>query len=106
MNKLINGLLILLFNFCLMAPFSAAETLSLPIGEQTAGSGLELPQRGMNKQDVLSDFGDPQEITDAVGEPPISQWVYAEYVVYFENNWVLYSVVKQPSVRVKEADSN
>ena len=51
----------------------------------------------MNKQDVLRDFGDPQEITDAVGEPPISQWVYGDYVVYFEDNWVLYSVVKHPS---------
>jgi hypothetical protein len=97
MNKLINGILITLFNFSLMVSFSTAETISLPIGEQTKQSNMELPQRGMSKQDVIRDFGDPLEITDAVGKPPISQWLYADYVVYFENDWVLYSVVKHPS---------
>ena len=58
---------------------------------------MELPQRNMDKESVRRDFGDPQEMVDAVGEPPISRWVYAEYVVYFEDNWVLYSVVKHPS---------
>ena len=97
MNKLITGALATLFSLSLIAPFTTAETITLPIGEQTKQSAMELPVRSMNKQDVLRDFGDPQEITDAVGEPPISQWVYGDYVVYFEGNWVLYSVVKHPS---------
>jgi len=97
MNKLITGALATLFSLFLIAPFTTAETITLPIGEQTKQSAMELPVRSMNKQDVLRDFGDPQEITDAVGEPPISQWVYGDYVVYFEGNWVLYSVVKHPS---------
>jgi hypothetical protein len=97
MNKLITGSVITLFSLFLIAPFTTAETITLPIGEQTKQSAMEMPQRSMNKQDVLRDFGDPQEIADAVGEPPISQWVYADYVVYFEDNWVLYSVVKHPS---------
>jgi hypothetical protein len=97
MNKLISGSLISLFGVFLCAPFSAAEVITLPIGEQTRQSGLEMPQRSMHKETVRLDFGDPQAITDAVGEPPISSWVYADYVVYFEGNWVLYSVVKHPS---------
>ena len=97
MNKLITGSLITLFSAALGAPFTTAETITLPLGEQTRKSDLDMPVRSMNKQDVRRDFGDPQEITDAVGEPPISQWVYADYVVYFESNWVLYSVVKHPS---------
>jgi hypothetical protein len=97
MNKLITGSLITLFSAALTAPFTTAETITLPLGEQTKQSAMDLPMRSMNKQDVLRDFGDPQEITDAVGEPAISQWVYADYVVYFEDNWVLYSVVKHPS---------
>lgn len=96
MNKLITGSLIL-FSLYLIAPFTTAETITLPLGEQTKKAAMALPERSMNKQDVRRDFGDPQEITDAVGEPPISQWIYADYVVYFENNWVLYSVVKHPS---------
>ena len=97
MNKLTSVSLITLFSASLIAPFTAAEVITLPLGEQTRQSAIDMPVRSMDKQDVLRDFGDPQEITDAVGEPPISQWVYADYVVYFEDNWVLYSVVKHPS---------
>jgi hypothetical protein len=74
----------------------AAEQITLPIGEQTRQSELPLPQRGMHKNTVLEDFGDPEEITSAVGEPPISQWRYDGYVVYFEDNWVIQAVVKHP----------
>jgi hypothetical protein len=97
MNKLITGSLITLFSAALITPFTAAEVITLPLGEQTRQSDLDMPVRSMNKQDVRRDYGDPQEITDAVGEPPISQWIYGDYVVYFEGNWVLYSVVKHPS---------
>ena len=97
MNRLTTGSLITLFSALLAAPFTAAEVITLPLGEQTRQSDLDMPVRNMNKQDVQRDFGDPQEITDAVGEPPISQWIYGDYVVYFEGNWVLYSVVKHPS---------
>ena len=89
MNKLITGSLITLFSLFLITPVTTAETITLPLGEQTRKSDLDMPVRSMNKQDVRRDFGDPQEITDAVGEPPISQWIYADYVVYFEDNWVL-----------------
>jgi hypothetical protein len=74
----------------------AAEQITLPIGEQTRQSELQLPERGMHKNTVLEDFGDPQEMTSAVGEPPISQWRYDGYVVYFEDNWVIQAVVKHP----------
>ena len=102
MNKLTIGSLITLFSASLFTPFTTAEVITLPLGEQTRQSDLDMPVRSMNKQDVRRDFGDPQEITDAVGEPPISQWVYADYVVYFEGNWVLYSVVKHPSDSVQD----
>jgi len=104
MNKLTTGSAITLFSLFLIAPFTTAETITLPLGEQTKQSAMDLPVRSMNKQDVLRDFGDPQEIIDAVGEPPISQWVYGDYVVYFEGNWVLYSVVKHPSDQDKKQD--
>jgi len=74
----------------------AAEQITLPIGEQTRQSELPLPQRGMHKNAVLQEFGDPEEMTAAVGEPPISQWIYADYVVYFEASWVIQAVVKHP----------
>ena len=73
-----------------------AEQITLPIGEQTRQSELQLPARGMHKNTVLEAFSDPQEMTLAVGEPPISQWRYDGYVVYLEGNWVIQAVVKHP----------
>ena len=81
----------------LFSSMLAAEQLVLPLGEQTEKSALPLPQRGMHKESVRRDFGDPEEVTDAVGEPPISQWRYAQYVVYFEGNQVIRAVVKHPA---------
>ncbi|ETN91830.1 hypothetical protein U062_02362 [Gammaproteobacteria bacterium MOLA455] len=80
-----------------MSSSLVAEQITLPIGEQTRQSELLLPARGMHKNTVLEDFGDPQEMTSAVGEPPISQWRYDGYVVYFEGNWVIQAVVKHPT---------
>jgi hypothetical protein len=53
-----------------------------------------LPQRGMNMDNVEHIFGAPLEKQAAVGKPPISRWVYADYVVYFEYNMVLHTVMK------------
>ena len=79
---------------CSLSTTLVAEQITLPIGEQTRQSELQLPERGMHKNSVLQVFGDPQEMTSAVGEPPISQWRYDDYVVYFEGNWVIQAVVK------------
>ena len=81
---------------CSLSTTLVAEQITLPIGEQTRQSELQLPERGMHKNTVLQEFGDPQEMTSAVGEPPISQWRYDDYVVYFEGNWVIQAVVKHP----------
>ena len=97
MKKMIIGISLALSGLFAGAPFSVAEQITLPIGEQTKKADMELPKRSMDKESVRRDFGDPQEMVDAVGDPPISRWVYADYVVYFEGNWVLYSVVKHPS---------
>lgn len=39
-------------------------------------------------------FGTPQEKDDPVGKPPITRWIYPDYVVYFEYNLVLHTVMK------------
>ncbi len=81
---------------CSLSTTLVAEQITLPIGEQTRQSELQLPERGMHKNTVLQEFGDPEEMTSAVGQPPISQWRYDDYVVYFEGNWVIQAVVKHP----------
>jgi hypothetical protein len=41
---------------------------------------------------VLTDFGEPNERYGPVGEPPISEWVYGGFRVYFENQTVLHTI--------------
>ncbi len=53
------------------------------------------PTRGMSQDSVQANFGSPQSITAAVGEPPISRWEYSGFVVFFEYDRVIHSVTKR-----------
>lgn len=53
------------------------------------------PTRGMFMTEVEQAFGAPERKVPAVGEPPISRWVYGDYVVFFEDAVVLYTVQRQ-----------
>ena len=51
------------------------------------------PERGMSKYQVEQAYGAPQSIEGPIGSPPIYRWDYPGYSVYFEQNYVLHSVV-------------
>jgi hypothetical protein len=71
-----------------------ANEVAVPVGQQ--GSAYEneaRPRSGMSKDQVSAQFGAPGEMVAAIGEPPISRWVYDHYTVYFENNQVIHSVL-------------
>lgn len=57
---------------------------------------ITLPGRGMKKEDVEKRFGPPVEKVEAVGKPPISRWVYQDFTVFFEGDYVLHAVLKEP----------
>jgi len=42
--------------------------------------------------DVLEQYGEPDDRYGPVGEPAISEWVYGTFRVYFEDNIVLHSI--------------
>jgi hypothetical protein len=42
---------------------------------------------------VKAKYGEPETVKDAVGEPPITRWVYPDYTVYFEHQNVVEVVV-------------
>jgi hypothetical protein len=48
----------------------------------------------MDMANVEHIFGAPLEKQPAVGKPPITRWDYSDYVVYFEYNKVLRTVMK------------
>jgi hypothetical protein len=51
-----------------------------------------LPPRGMGMAQVEARFGAPAQRYAAVGQPPITRWVYPSFVVYFEYQHVVHAV--------------
>ncbi len=80
----------------LLAAFGAvanAETVNM--SGATAGSEDGRPTRGMTQASVESKYGNPVSIEAPVGEPPITRWEYANFVVFFEYDRVIHAVVKR-----------
>ncbi len=58
-----------------------------------SAEGVIRPVQGMTMASVEQKFGQPQQKSAPVGEPPITRWTYSDFVVYFEHNLVIHSVV-------------
>ncbi|MBR9911487.1 MAG: hypothetical protein GYB33_14150 [Gammaproteobacteria bacterium] len=71
-----------------------AETIKIPVGQQSSTTYIERPTLGMDMSSVERKFGPPLEQLPARGEPPISRWVYDRFVVYFEGDIVIHTVVR------------
>ncbi|RMJ06050.1 hypothetical protein DOQ08_00732 [Marinobacter litoralis] len=78
-----------------MAPAVQAENLAVPVGSQADRSAISLPSNGMSQASVRQRWGNPLDIRGPVGQPPISQWHYTDFVVYFERDLVMHAVVKR-----------
>ena len=73
-----------------------ADELVIPVGQQMPEKqALQRPANGLTQTQVEERFGEPESKTASVGEPPISSWEYPDYIVYFEYNRVLHSVLKR-----------
>ncbi len=78
--------------FCLTGSASA-ETVAVDNGIAIKESDVPTPSRGMTMDQVTSKFGAPSDKTPAVGKPPISRWQYPGFIVYFEGEHVIHSVI-------------
>ena len=72
---------------------SQAEVVAVDSGIAVKESDVATPSRGMTMNEVSTKFGTPTNKVPAVGHPPISRWEYPGFVVYFENDHVIHSVV-------------
>jgi hypothetical protein len=75
------------------ANLSRAEVVAVDNGVAVKESDVATPARGMTMNQVSTKFGAPANKVPAVGSPPISRWEYPGFVVYFENDHVIHSVV-------------
>ncbi|MGM0569603.1 hypothetical protein [Marinobacter sp.] len=98
MNKLMSAALAAsLAVSALSAGFSQpvqAEQVKVPVMSQGDRDSVALPGTGQSREAVRQRFGDPVSTSGPVGDPPISQWHYDNFVVYFEYNHVIHAVAR------------
>jgi len=73
-----------------------ADEVEMPVAVGQQGmdySNEARPRSGLSMAQVENQFGAPGEKMAAVGEPPITRWVYDHYTVYFEYDHVIHSVL-------------
>lgn len=62
---------------------------------KVANGASDRPDKGMSMKRVLRRFGEPVEKLPPAGKPPITRWIYEDFTVYFENNYVIHAVEKR-----------
>ena len=72
-----------------------AGAQNLQMDGMNASDASQRPTRGMTAASVEARFGAPQNKVAPVGDPPISRWEYANFVVFFEYDRVIHAVVKR-----------
>jgi hypothetical protein len=72
---------------------AGAATVAVDNGIAVKESDVTTPARGMTMEQVSTKFGTPVSKVPAVGKPPISRWEYPGFIVYFEADHVIHSVV-------------
>lgn len=90
----------LLLPLMLILPISSNADVVVIDDMATVVQVSHAPKAGMSKKSVQKRFGKPQRLYTAPGKvtkknPRISVWTYANYKVFFENNHVVHTVVRQ-----------
>ena len=75
-----------------------SEALVIPdIGNRPSSTPESIPRpaRAMTMEQVREQFGAPRDVMGPVGNPPITRWVYPNFVVHFEDEYVIHSSVNR-----------
>ena len=67
----------------------------LLIDRVEAKQNMSVPQKSSTMTEVKNQFGEPLTESPAVGNPPITRWDYEHFVVYFEYQHVITTVLKK-----------
>ncbi|MCZ6762308.1 MAG: hypothetical protein O7C03_04830 [Gammaproteobacteria bacterium] len=71
--------------------------MAAAVSAETIAQFATGPGRGMSMKQVETRYGEPSRRYASVGDPPITRWEYADFVVYFEYRYVIHSVSKKKS---------
>lgn len=69
-----------------------ADTLIMEGLEQSRATADQRPVRGSSMAAVEARWGAPATKSGPVGQPPITRWNYANFVVFFEYDHVVHAV--------------
>lgn len=91
--------------FTVMQPAAAAQATrgdSLLIQRVQQEQAMNLPRRGLTMAQVERRFGAPMRKLaprggDTRKHPVINRWEYSKFIVYFERNHVIHSVLNTPA---------
>jgi hypothetical protein len=101
MVKLTGGLA-MLAAIAFGAPMAAHAGDSLLIHRVQQEQDMNLPTRGMTMAQVEKRYGAPQRKLqprggDSTKHPVINRWDYSTFIVYFEHDHVIHSVLNTPA---------
>lgn len=88
--------LVLLSGSAFWASMASADVLL--IEEVRHAQAMAVPENGTSMAEVEARFGSPGSKQGPVGDPPITQWVYERWSVYFEYDKVLFTVLHKGEV--------
>ena len=71
---------------------TSGDVIELQESETLPVRVVDFPRRGMTMDKVRNELGEPLEISDTIGKPPITIWTYEDRVVYFEYSSVVHVV--------------
>jgi len=94
--RLRTGIMVLVM-FCLPA-VTFAESLVIPditSQPESIPDNTPRPARSMTMDQVREQYGSPLQVMGPVGNPPITRWIYDNFVVTFESEYVIHSVTKR-----------
>ena len=77
----------------------AQDTLAHRVQEE---KGMNLPERGLSMAQVEKKYGQPlRKLSprggDTAKHPTINRWEYSNFIVYFQQNRVIHSVLNTPA---------
>lgn len=81
--------------FVAAAPAAIGDVLLIDSMDRAAEIAALRPSRGVTMASVESSFGAPVHREGPVGQPPITRWEYADFVVYFEHDLVIHAVTRR-----------
>ncbi len=70
-----------------------AEMVATDSGIAVKEASITTPARGATMEEVTAKFGAPVTKVPGVGNPPISRWEYPGFIVYFEFDHVVHTVI-------------